>query len=250
MRSLRQSTLAALIALISTAALGPGTFFKGDPVALGQQPSRHVMTDRLTAFDLPEILGHAQAGQPAGRLFPLLLDELPEQAQFSEVDFAQAAGNGGFAMAGGPASFPGLPGHADVYAGNAYGLASAYGSAGSTGSAHASRQRAQLAGGDGVLANTGGRSSGFLAAAAPVDFVVIPPGVAAPVDRDVAQLPLLSLVPTPADFDGGSETGAAADAVVNAVPEPATGFLLGLGLLGLLGARRSRHTPPAHALPA
>lgn len=245
MRSIRQSTLAVLIALVSTAALGPGTFFADDSAAPGRQASRIALHEGTTLTELQELMRVAPAERPSGVLVPLLLDELPDTTQFHAVDFAQAASGSAFAVAGGAASFPGLPGREVADAGNGYGAGTGYGGA-ATGGAPSSRQRAQFAGDNGLLDSMGGRSSGFVTAPAPEGTSAISPEDIALVDRNVEQLPLLAL--TPADVGAGSQAGA--DAAVNAVPEPATGMLLGLGLLGLLGARHSRRTPSKTASPA
>jgi hypothetical protein len=238
MRSLRQPTLAVLIAMVSTAALGPGTFFAEDSDKVGRQASRIAVHEGTTLADLQELMRVAPAERPNGVLAPLLLDELPDTTQLHAVGFAPAVGGNAFVMAGGPTGFPGVTGSEVADAGNAYATGAGYGSASSTRGAPSSRQPAQFAGDNGLLDSTGGRSSGFLAAPAPEGTSAFAPEVIGIIDRNVEQLPLLALAPD------------LVDAAVNEVPEPATGFLLGLGLLGLLGARRSRRTPSKTASPA
>nr|WP_314623614.1 PEP-CTERM sorting domain-containing protein [uncultured Noviherbaspirillum sp.] len=243
MTSLRHPTLAILIALVSTAALGPGIFLGDDSTALGRQAARIALHEGTTLTDLQELMRLAPAERLNGVLVPLLLDELPDTTQFHAVDFGQAVGGNAFVVVGGSAGFPGVAGRESAGAGYGYVAGAGYGSASSAGGAPSSRQHAQFAGDNGLLDSTGGRSSGFLAAPATEDSSAIAPEDIALVDRNVEQLPLLAL--KPANVDTGSQ--ASADAAVNAVPEPATGLLLGLGLLGLLGARRSRRTPSGTA---
>ena len=188
----------------------------------------------------------AQVAGSAGTSAALLMDELPEEMGLLAVDFLQAPGNGAVLLNGGEVLLPYLTGSGDVLAG--YGGSGTGPGSASTGSARGAAHYAQLAGDSGLLAGMNGPSSGFSAGRAPADAFAIALGDAALSGQDIEQLPLLALAPTPADFDKGGQAGNGAGETANAVPEPATVFLLGLGLMGLLAMRLHQRMPAKPSL--
>lgn len=243
MKSIRQSSLAVLLVLVSTAAFGPGARLAEAPAAVGDRLSQPLAQGGALLTGLQAFMPSAQ---PAGTLAAVLADERLEETDFLAVDFMQAPEIDAVYPAGGPAFFTGLTGgenaRTEYRPGNGPGAGAGLGSA-PTAIARAPGQNAQLAGNGGKPGSTGSALSGFRADPASADSSAIALDDPALRDRDIGQLPLLALAPTPADIDAGGRVGVGADETTNAVPEPTTAFLLGIGLMGLLGARLRRREP-------
>jgi hypothetical protein len=241
MKALRQSTLAAVIALISTAALGPGTFFPQQPDAAGQRALLAAMPNTSTLGQLEASMRATLPGLTLTMQDAPTAEAALENADFLSVDFVQGHGNeNGRALATGGTGFPVSQG-ADASARTGYWPTGAAPAAGP-----APLQGQQLAPGSGFKAAGIGPLSGLNADPALAGPSVISLDDPATAARDIPQAPLLALAP-PADDLGirnPSTDGAAGPA--SAIPEPASGMLLGLGLLGLLAAGRKRH-PSANA---
>jgi hypothetical protein len=230
MKTIRQSMLAVIIAVVSTAALGPGTFFRQGADDAGR---RALLPASRAPSTLPELEASMRAPLPGlafAALDAAMADASLENADFIPVDFAQAQGNpNGHALPAGSAGFfPGSAIQAGLHAG--YGGTAA-------GPAYAPGQSTRLA------RTSGLQAPGFNAGPAPAGPSAISLDDPALVDRDIQQAPLLSLTPPKdsLDEDGQSGNGAAGEAA--AVPEPATMLLLGLGLAGLLAARSGKRAP-------
>lgn len=241
MRSICQSALAVMMALVSTAAFGPGMFFIESATAFGRPSMRAILPDAPSSPDLQSFMRYVEPGADGGMPVALLADESPEIADFLAVDLTQASGNSTVLLAAGPAFFAGITGGESPVAGGGYG----YGNA-STGGARLPGQYTRLASNVRLPAAATGLLSGFDARTAPALTSALSLDDPALVDRNIEQLPYLPLTSMAADLETGGQAG---NAAANAVPEPTTIVLLGLGLLGLLAARRTE-SPFDPALPA
>jgi hypothetical protein len=246
MKSISRPTLALLIAIVSTAALGPGTLFPDQSHAERGHRLQVAASSALTLPDLQALMLSSLPDLPAGTPVALLAESSMAFADFLAIDFTQGYGNGTGALAGSPGGIAAAGGNSDIHAGYSGNTANA---ANAANAAHSPGEGAQLARSGGLPGAAVGAVSGFRGGPAPTGPSAIVLDDAALVDHDIQQLPLLALVPAPGDFDAVGPAGKDAGAAT-AVPAPATLLLLGPGLLGLLGARRARRLPVTQALPA
>lgn len=235
MKRMRQSTLAVLIALVSTAALGPGTFFAQSPDQAMRRPLRSIAAISPDLHALEAFLWAALPESAAGVPLSPLADAALEDAGFLAIDFGQhhagklsSAAGGVIAAAG--RDERGFAGHAGVAAGRA----------------DAAADGTQLAGSSGMQIAGIGPLSGLNAVMAPAGPSAIrldDPGLTGEI---TGTLPMLALAPG-LDHSGAGLPGSGASAPPAEVPEPATMLLTGLGVLGLLAARRTTAGPASLA---
>lgn len=239
MKHLRQSTLGVLIALVSTAALGPGTFFWQGPDQAMQRPLRSIPASSPDLHTLATFLWAALPESATGVPLSPLADAAMEDAGFLAIDFGQySAGKPSSAVGGGATAAAGrdkggLAGHAGVAAGRA----------------DAAADVTQLAGSSGLLIAGIGPLSGLnagLGPAGPSAIRLDDPGLTGEI---TGTLPMLAMAPGP-DRAGAGLPGSGASASPAEVPEPTTLLLMGLGVLTLLATRRNRHAAAGPALPA
>lgn len=232
MKTVRGSTLAILLAIVSTAALGPGTTFLNGLEVAGRHGAHEMRPHASTLPELEAAMRAGLAGMAGSMPLTLLSEASSDTGNFFEIDLAQAPGEReeGGSRAGGNGGFIAMP--AGAGATHAIYVSAA-------GGAHAMPERGtQFARNSGLQAAVTGPVSGFVGGTAPAGPSAIDPGDDALTDRGFPSLPLLALAPT--DFQGGVRDGSGAAGAASAVAEPATGLLLGLGLLGLLAAGRRR----------
>ena len=238
MKALRQSTLAAVIALISTAALGPGTLFPQPADTASQHALAAAIPDMSTLGQLEASMRAALPGLALTMQDAPLAEDGLENADLLAVDFVQGHGDapGRAVAAGGAGVSLGQGVNASERTG--YGPIGAAPAAGST-----PLQAPQLAPSSGFKAAGLGPLSGLNASPAPAGASAIDLDDPATAAREIAQAPLLALAPAADDLNKGNPPKDGAAGPASAVPEPASGMLLGLGLLGLLATRRKRRKP-------
>jgi len=229
MKTLRRPTLAILFAIVSTAALGPGTTFMQEPGAAGKRSLHAARQNAPTLPELEAAMHSVFAGMPSASAVALLADAPMDAADFLAIDFAQARADGNGT---GPRVVGGAPILVAAGSGEAPHAEYASAAAGATG---APARGTQLARSSGLQAAATGPLSGVSAGPSAINL-----DDAAIVDGDIQQVPLLALSPAPGDFQAGARDGSSAAGAATAVPEPATALLTGLGLLGLLAAGRNR----------
>lgn len=229
MKTLHQSTLALIIAMVSTAALGPGTFLATGPDA----PLRFTLHAGQSMLPTPEAVRTLiQVERGAGALrgsTMLLADAASPAAEFRFVDYSSL-------FAPGRAPVSGAQGHTP--AGSDPGQAAW---AGSTGYGAGSSAAALSSGMP--LARSGGSLSGFGGFREPVGEAgpsAVALDDAALLDAGAAQTRLLQRGLTSGELAGAGQAEVGPGSGGNAVPEPATMLLLASGLLGLAAARRKR----------
>lgn len=228
MKTIRKSTVAMMIALVSTAALGPGTFFAAGPDAASRRPLRisepvvQVPDDLLSLMEV----GFGTGANHAPAM--LLADDTSQGADFLSVDFA------GLAL---EVRVPALaqrftPGGSEhARANGSAGAGSGYGAAGSAAPAWSGMQ----------LARSNGALSGLRIgweqaseATGPSALALDDPDL---VGSSVQQAPALRLGPAAGELDAMSQADTAQASGGHAIPEPATLLLIVFGLLSLAAAK-------------
>jgi hypothetical protein len=238
MRTLRQSALAIVIAAVSTAALGPGVFFRPMPEMAGGSARVDAIAAATTLEDL-QALFHTEAAHFARDMLPTALAEgwMPEAALLP-VDFVGAPLPKLALAAGNPAFHAARPDDGAMPGGGAAGAVSAIGNAAAPG------RGAQLSRSGNMVTALGDPASGLSAGPAVENVSVIDlddPGLFA---RDISQLPLQAVGPIPADANGAGAANGGIAGTASAVPEPATGMLMALGFAGLLTVGRIGRARP------
>ncbi len=229
MKTIHKSTVAMMIALVSTAALGPGTFFAAGPDAASRRPLRISEPVVPAPEDLHSLM---QAGFGAGANHApamLLADDASQRADFHSVDFA------GFVL---EARVPALAqrftlgGSEHAAANGSAGAGPGYGAAGSATPAWSGMQ----------LARSSGALSGLRIhweqvgeAAGPSALALADPD---PVETGVQQAAALPLGPAAGELDAMRRADSAQASGGHAIPEPATLLLIVFGLVGLAAATR------------
>ena len=237
MQRLRQSTLAVLIALVSTAALGPGTFFGQGSDQARQRPLRSIPAASPDLRELETFLWAALPEAATGTPLSPLADAVLEDAGFLAIDVGlqnaakpSSAAGGAEVIAARESYGRGLAGHAGVAAGRA----------------DAAADGTQFAGISGLQIAGNGRLSGLNAGWAPAGPSAIRLDDPKLIGDITGTLPMLASAPGQ-DHSGAGLPGSSASAPPAEVPEPATLLLTGLGVLGLLAARRTAAGPASSA---
>lgn len=231
MKTIRQSTFAMIIALVSTAALGPGTIF---PAGVDQMPRQDLSASTLPAPAPNDFMALLQAMENAGpsELATALLgmDRAGDEA-FMAVDIGRPSAQPAMPVSG----ERGVRSGWSPLAGMNVGGNDGYGTAGQGLPGVPGMQLARRG------ASLTGVSTGTASGSPEGGPSVIALDDPALMDRDIQQLPASFVSPTPAGLEGNGESAGGVGSAAgsgNAVPEPATVMLVACGLLGLLAARR------------
>lgn len=227
MKTIRQSTIAMIIALVSTAALGPGTFF---PFGMDTVKQQNMPASALAAPAPNDFLAFLPPLENAGASeLPALLLAMntAEDETFAAIDFGKPFAHGPISGSGEHGVRSGWSAPAGMNAGRSEG----YGGAGAGAPGLPGMQLARRG------ASASGVSTGMEEGSPEGGLSVIVLDDPAMVDRDIQQLPASFVSPTPAGLEGRGESADGADGSGTAVPEPATVLLLACGLLGLFMTR-------------